>query len=768
MRSKQTTRAHFIGAALLGMGLALAALPGQAAEAGPLRSIPRLAASDSQARVIVRFKDEAALLRSSAQVAGARSGVQLAAALGSRMGLNLANGRALGSHTQVMQAQGMDSQSLARRLATDANVAWAVVDERQFIRAIPNDPLFADGQASTTPSAGQWYLRTPTSAVPASIDATAAWDLSTGSSSVVVAVLDTGIRPEHPDLAGKLLPGYDFVGYGGDASVATANDGDLDDADPTDPGDWITSSENSNRLGEFYNCGASDSSWHGTQVAGLIGAATNNGLGMAGAGRDVRILPVRVLGKCGGYLSDIVAAMRWAAGLSVTGVSANPNPAQVINMSLGGSSTSCSAAYAEAVNEVLAAGVSIVAAAGNEGTAVTAPASCSGVIAVAGVRHVGTKVAYSNLGTAVTISAPAGNCVNLSGTCLYPLLTTTNTGTTTAVSSTYSNGSNYSVGTSFSSPLVAGTVGLMRSVDSSLTPSEVSSLLRSTARSFPTTGGDSGTAACQVPSGSQTQTSECYCTTSTCGAGLLDAGAAVRAAQALNSLTPAIELSATRAVVGDSLSLSGAGSTAPAGRSITSYQWSLVSGADLARFTSATDAATATLLTTGTGSVGIRLTLTDSSGASASTTRTVSVAASQLAAVITVSGTDLQVGDSLSLSATQSVVDDGRSLVAYQWELVNSSGVAQFSGSSTGATAQLGLLAAGSLSVRLTVTDSLGQQASTTQSFTVDLATVTGSGGSGGGATGTLGLVALALAMLALWRRPARAASSSESGSPRV
>jgi serine protease len=140
-----------------------------------------------------------------------------------------------------------------------------------------------------------------------------------------VAVVDTGVRFEHPDLlavadGGKLLPGYNMI-----SNVTVANDGDGRDADASDPGDWITAAEANNHLGFFYGCtvlnpstgkySAEDSSWHGTQVSGIIAAITNNGIGMAGVGPSLRVLPVRVLGKCGGYDSDIIAGMRWAAGL---------------------------------------------------------------------------------------------------------------------------------------------------------------------------------------------------------------------------------------------------------------------------------------------------------------------------------------------------------------------------------------------------------------------------------------------------------------------
>jgi serine protease len=173
-------------------------------------------------------------------------------------------------------------------------------------------------------------------------------------------------------------------------------------------------------------CGTStthSSSWHGTQVAGIVAAQANNSVGIAGIGGATRMLPVRVLGKCGGFDSDIIAGMRWAAGLAVPGVPANPNPARVINLSLAGSGT-CSDVY-NAIAEIRAAGTLIVAAAGNETSPVEEPANCSGVLGVAGIRHTGTKVGYSSYGPEVGISAPAGNCVNTGAgqPCLFPFVT---------------------------------------------------------------------------------------------------------------------------------------------------------------------------------------------------------------------------------------------------------------------------------------------------------------------------------------------------------
>ena len=493
------------------------------------------------ARVIVRFRADSSLVSAgflSLDVATAAR----AEALGARLGLPLSAGATVSDLAQVVLVSGVTSAELAERLAQESDVEYAVPDERRRIVGAPNDPLYAAGVAGNGPAVGQWYLRAPSGEVPSSLNIEAAWTVTTGSPDIVVAVVDTGVRYEHPDLlsvasGGRLLPGYDMT-----TEPAVANDGDERDADPSDPGDWVTQAELSRPGSPLFRCttSPSSSSWHGTQVSGLVAALTNNGIGMAGAAPGVRVLPVRVLGKCGGYDSDILAGMRWAAGLAVPGAPANPYPARVINLSLG-SDGACSAAYQEAVDEITAAGTVIVAAAGNSsGHAVGTPASCTGVIAVAGLRHVGTKVGFSSLGPEVAISAPGGNCVNAAtnSACLYPILTATDSGETVPVRSTYTDSVNYSVGTSFSTPLVAGVAALALSAHPAMTPEEVKQRLQGTARPFPPLGsiGSSSTAPeCTLPQyslrGMPIDQVECYCTTTTCGAGMLDAGAALGGAE---------------------------------------------------------------------------------------------------------------------------------------------------------------------------------------------------------------------------------------------
>jgi serine protease len=443
----------------------------------------------------------------------------------------------------VVPASGVTSADLAARLRQETDIDYAVPDERRRIVGAPHDPLYAEGVPGNGPTAGQWYLRAPAGEVLSSLNIEPAWAVTAGRPDVVVAVVDTGVRYDHPDLlaaslGGKLLPGYDMISQGG-----IGNDGDGRDPDASDPGDWVSQAELFSRDSAFFRCvtGPTASSWHGTQVSGLVAALTDNDVGMAGTASGVRVLPVRVLGKCGGFDSDIIAGLRWAAGLEVPGVPANPYPARVINLSLGGDGA-CSVAYQDAVDEVTASGALIVAAAGNSsGHAVAVPADCRGVLAVAGLRHAGTKVGYSSLGSEVAISAPAGNCVNTASgaPCLYPILTTTDSGTTGPTGASYTDSYTTSLGTSFSTPLVCGVAALVFSVSPGATPQRVRELLQGTARPFPALGGvpsSSSVPQCTPPQyslmGRTLDQGECYCTTATCGAGMIDAGAAIAAALA--------------------------------------------------------------------------------------------------------------------------------------------------------------------------------------------------------------------------------------------
>ena len=492
-------------------------------------------------------------------------------------------------------------ESFAEQLArvrADSDVEFAVPDERRFPHALPSDPLFT----------GQWYLQ---SAQPSAINAQAAWDTSVGTAGVVIAVIDTGVLYGHPDLkranvGGRLLPGYDFI-----TQAAIANDGNGRDSDPTDPGDWVTSAESNASNGPFTNCGASNSSWHGTRVSGIIGALSNNSLGVTGITWNPWILPARALGKCGGFDSDIIDAMAWAAGRHLNGIPDNPYPAKIENLSLG-STEACPASYASVVADLATTGVLVVASAGNEGGPVDAPANCPGVAAITGLRHAGTKVGFASLGTEVALGAPGGNCVNTGAgqPCLFSIDTTTNDGTTTANNFTYTDQFNINVGTSFSSPIVSGIAGLMASVNGNLNAAQLLARLKEGATTpFPVSA-DPTVPMCHVPANAQdVQAAECSCTTSTCGAGMANTVGALNAA-----LRPIAAVVRPASVVGGQpVALSGAGSAGACNRTITTYLWTKLSGTG--SLTSTNTAATSLDAAPTSGSVTVlRLTVTDDVG----------------------------------------------------------------------------------------------------------------------------------------------------------
>jgi serine protease len=463
---------------------------------------------------------------------------------------------------------------------------------------------------------------------------------------------------------------------------------------------------------------------------------------MASIGRNVMILPVRVLGKCGGYDSDIQQAMLWAAGLSSNPVP-NPHPARVLNLSLGSPGT-CPQSYQSVLAELAAANVTVVASAGNDGLAVDAPANCNGVIAVGGVRHIGTKVGYSSLGPQVAISAPAGNCVNVDAfePCLHPLLTTTNIGTTRPVSNSFSDEESASVGTSFSAPLVAGTAALMLSVNSTLTPNDIKSGLQSTARSFPSSGADVGVPICHAPNNFEQL--ECYCTTSTCGAGLLDAAAAV--ASVASAQAPHVPLSASTAnpTVGTPVVLEASDATVGSGRTGI-YQWAITAGGALAAFSGATDSSTATLIPIGAGEVTATLTITDDLGVSRSASTTMVVSAVPSAA-ISPAPAGVESGQSAILSAATSSASGGRSIMQYQWSLLSGSSVLSLIGNTTGGSVTVHGTTPGNAVVALTITDSSGVTASTT----VNVSVTPPAADSGGGALGLPWLLLLGGGVLAV------------------
>ena len=371
---------------------------------------------------------------------------------------------ALGSH--VVQADRKLDQSESARFMADLKASGAVEDVE------PNAIMTATGLSPADALYSQQWGFTGTNGmrVPG------AWDYNTGS-GVTVAVLDTGIT-SHPDLDRNVVAGYDFI-----SSSAAARDGNGRDSNPRDEGDWYAAAE----------CGASqpgDSSWHGTHVAGTVAAVTDT-QGVVGVAPNAKIQPVRVLGKCGGSLADIADAIVWASGGSVTGVPANANPADVINMSLGGSGT-CGTTYQNAINAAVNRGVPVVVAAGNENqpAANARPANCSNVITVAASTSQGARSSFSNYGSAVDVTAPGSS-----------IISTINKGLTTPTTAGHAS---YN-GTSMATPHVAGLTALMLAQQPGITPAQVESTLKSTARPMPV--------ACSAG----------------CGAGLVDATRAVAA-----------------------------------------------------------------------------------------------------------------------------------------------------------------------------------------------------------------------------------------------
>lgn len=378
---------------------------------------------------------------------------------------------------------------LVAAIAARPDVAHVEIDRRAQPVTVPDDPMFAS----------QWNLNDAIGG----INAPAAWTLAIGDANAPIAILDTGTLP-HPDLAGRVIGGYDFV-----ADPAFAGDGDGRDADPTDPGDFVTAADAADTTSALHACPVTNSTWHGTSVAGLAGAVANNGTGVTPVNWASPILSVRVLGKCGGALSDIAEGIRWAAGLPVANTTANAHPARVINLSLSGAGA-CGPILQNAITDAIAAGAAIVAAAGNEGVDVADrwPANCNGVIAVAATSRDGSRAFYSNLGARITIAAPGGG---FGGS--VPVLR--NAGATSADPNGYRYGQQ--IGTSLAAPQVAGVVSLVQALAPQLTPAEVQAMLETSARPFPATLTDA-------------------CSTATCGAGIVDARGAAERAGVLDAL----------------------------------------------------------------------------------------------------------------------------------------------------------------------------------------------------------------------------------------
>ncbi|MBY6211519.1 S8 family serine peptidase [Microbulbifer agarilyticus] len=466
-RSVRTSSCAGVTALLLGAGLSTSfSVQAVEPELTATSVAPQEMVTD---RIIVKYKNTTAGANSLAMSQTAIDRVARTA------GHRFKHMRRLATGAQLMKlekrASKAEMNAIIARLQQDPQVEYAEPDRLMRPMATPNDTNYNQ----------QWHYFESTGG----LNLPAAWDVTQGE-GVVVAVIDTGYRP-HADLNANLLPGYDMI-----SDTTVAQDGNGRDSDASDPGDWSPAGA----------CGqgepARSSSWHGTHVAGTIAAVTNNNTGVAGVAYKSKIVPIRVLGRCGGYTSDIADGIIWGAGGSVSGVPANANPAQVLNLSLGGGG-GCDTTTQNAINTARSLGTTVVVAAGNSNANAGnfSPASCSGVITVASTTRAGSRAYYSNYGSVVDVAAPGGE----TATSTNGVLSTLNSGSQGPGSDNYA----FYQGTSMAAPHVAGAAALLYAVDSGITPDEVEANLKSTARSFP---------------GSCSQ----------CGSGIVDAAAAVAAA----------------------------------------------------------------------------------------------------------------------------------------------------------------------------------------------------------------------------------------------
>ena len=433
---------------------------------GTVQKSAQAASGPPMAKLMIRLKDDGADINA------------LLPQIAARVGQPVAVERQIGTVwvLRLQQAQTPAAlESLAASLQDDPAIQYADPVRRARPMLVPNDALFPK----------QWSLTDPV----AGINAPAAWDLQTGSASTTVAVVDSGIQA-HPDLAGRILPGYNFIS---DPDRARNSSGRGPDA--TDNGDWTNDDDC------FPGWIGEPSSWHGTFVSGIIGANANNGIGIAGINWNAMIQPVRVLGKCGGTFDDILAGMMWAAGVPIAGAPANVTPARVINMSLGGEGT-CEQSIQEAIDDALTTGAVVVVAAGNSSSDASqfTPASCSGVVTVGALAINGDRASYSNFGTRVDISAPGGDFSDSNDSLVVSL---SNDGLTVPGNPAYE----FAAGTSAAAPQVSGAISLMLARNPMLTAGRALDIVQGTSRDF----------------GFYSPCSA----TNLCGTGLLDAGLAV-------------------------------------------------------------------------------------------------------------------------------------------------------------------------------------------------------------------------------------------------
>ena len=473
---------HLLLATLLGLCLSAVAAPKTGKVPSPAVAVTPAAEPANVQRLLIRYRTgikmgAAAGAAGDTERAQAAAQVMRSANLAGEGRMRYLKSVSPSLHVAVLDQpiSGPEAQAMMQRLQADPAVLDVTIDRRAKPHLVPNDPNYGNGQ--------QWHLQPP-SVIPGGLNVNTAWDRSTGS-GVVIAILDGGYA-EHADLLPNILPGYDFVSaddparYGGQM-FWTANDSDGRDVDARDPGDWVTQAD----VSAGFCDRAENSTWHGTHVAGLAAAAGNNRISGLGVAFGAKILPVRVLGRCGGYVSDILAGARWAAGMSVPGVPTNTvNPARILSMSLGLPGV-CGAAIQSEIDAIRASRVSIIASTGNDAsTLISVPANCRGVMAVTAHTREGDSADFANVGARIAVSAPGGGFNTLLSE--QPgsprgILSTGDTGLTRP----QADADILLSGTSMAVPQVAGLMALLAPLRPDLAMSTLEALIADSARSFP-------------------------------------------------------------------------------------------------------------------------------------------------------------------------------------------------------------------------------------------------------------------------------------------